>query len=102
LTSELLPYGQKIQTAGKTGSYALSFPNGPPPICKWILEVAPLHSIASSARPDRGNGTVMPSGAQFQPLSRFSPGSEVAEGVSGGWSRLYRLRLVSCGPLWAG
>ena len=71
---------------------------GPPPICKWILEVAPLHSIASSARPDRGSGTVMPSGAQFQALSRFSPGSEVAEGVSGGWSRLYRLGLVSCGP----
>jgi hypothetical protein len=23
----LIPYGQKIQTAGKTGSYALSFPN---------------------------------------------------------------------------
>src|SRR4051794_32547983 len=36
--------------------------------------------------------------ARIRPLSRFSPGSEVAEGVSGGWPRLHRLRLVSCGP----
>jgi hypothetical protein len=32
------------------------------------------HSITSSARASSFGGTVRPSGAQFQPLSRFSPG----------------------------
>src|SRR5215813_2755839 len=35
--------------------------------------------------------------ARIQPLSQFSPGSEVAEAASGGWLRLHLLRLVSCG-----